>query len=237
MNHVQYVIVLALASLIVPSITVYAKDNDDILNRLHFPKPYTHETLELCIKRSGLVVVIGDGLLRNQCMRGDTLVTLKLSGAVGATGSQGPTGATGSQGATGETGPTGPTGPQGMNGYMLLAGAGNPDENGPTYSTAGSFTFHDTEAERQVPIRAGTINTLLVHVSSAPGTGKFWVITLRKNGVNTPTTCTIADANTACSDVIHSEAFVTGDLLSVGIEPSSPKPGNAAHLNWSAASQ
>ena len=85
----------------------------------------------LCVKRIGLVYMVGEGFRRADCHPGDTLVSLNTAGApgpqgpagpagpvgpigpAGAPGVQGVKGDTGAKGDKGDTGLTGPPGPQG----------------------------------------------------------------------------------------------------------------------------
>ena len=85
----------------------------------------------LCVKRIGLVYMVGEGFRRADCHPGDTLVSLNTAGApgpqgpagpagpvgpigpAGAPGGQGVKGDTGAKGDKGDTGLTGPPGPQG----------------------------------------------------------------------------------------------------------------------------
>lgn len=86
------------------------------------------------------------------------------------------------------------------------------------YWCPGVASFNATENLRQVYMpRAGTIANFFVNaITAQPGTGTF-VLTVRKNGVNTVVTVTIgAGASGGFSDVAHSVAVAQGDLVSVG---------------------
>ncbi|MDB5926473.1 MAG: hypothetical protein JWN13_5409, partial [Betaproteobacteria bacterium] len=76
------------------------------------------------------------------------------------------------------------------------------------------------EATRQAVIpRATVVRNLYIVTSTAQPADGVLVVTLRKNGVNTAITATIA-ANAAAgtfSDTTHSASFAAGDLLSLGL--------------------
>lgn len=87
---------------------------------------------------------------------------------------------------------------------------------------SGNLNFWNTtdNAIRNVIPVAGDQKTLYVEVGTAPGAGKSWVFTLVKNGVDTSSTCTIADAATSCSDLVNTTALTAGNTLSVKSVPS-----------------
>lgn len=89
--------------------------------------------------------------------------------------------------------------------YPLVGGAG-----------AGS----GTEANVQWVSDSQTISRLAVKVGTAPGAGKSYVYTLRKNGADTALTCTIADTNTFCYVSGASISIANGDLLDTSAVPS-----------------
>ena len=65
--------------------------------------------------------------------------------------------------------------------------------------------------------RAGTVKNLYAFCSAAPGAGTDKTITVRKNGVNTVLTASIANASTTASDIVNSFTVAAGDLLSVTV--------------------
>jgi hypothetical protein len=71
------------------------------------------------------------------------------------------------------------------------------------------------EADASVPAPAGTAHKLLVATSDALEAGESVTIVVRRNGANTAITCTINAGQTACSDLVHSQAFVDGDQLTL----------------------
>lgn len=90
--------------------------------------------ISVCVKKNGLVYVIGEGFKRQDCKNNDTLLTFNVQGLpgpqgeVGLQGPQGepgPIGPTGPMGEQGVQGPEGLTGPQGLPGKNAVSGAGN----------------------------------------------------------------------------------------------------------------
>ncbi len=157
-------------------------------------------------------------------------------GAIGPSGDFGPTGATGGIGPTGPsgagaTGATGQAGANGTNGKTLLSGSGNPNEGTDKYSASGAFTEATDEADRQTILSSGTVSTLIVKVSTPPGSGS-WTFTVRKNGVSTALTCSVTGTDTTCADSTHPELFGSGDLFSVLVHPENT-PTQAGHFYWS----
>lgn len=59
-----------------------------------------------------------------------------------------------------------------------------------------------------------------VKVAVAPGAGKNYAMTLRKNGVDTAATFTLADANTTASDTTHQINIESTDKMSIKSVPS-----------------
>ena len=157
-------------------------------------------------------------------------------GPTGPTGDQGPTGATGDQGPTGSAGPAGPTGAIGATGATGPAGApgtnttiltggaqplsgylwGNLCSGSPLYMGGASIGTDFWGVA--TPIPAGTVSNLRV---SAGFSGTSYTITVYKNGVAGPVTCTIGSTinqfvNT-CSDTVNTMAFDAGDRFAVEV--------------------
>ncbi|MDO8716099.1 MAG: hypothetical protein Q7J73_04755, partial [Dehalococcoidales bacterium] len=61
---------------------------------------------------------------------------------------------------------------------------------------------------------------LRVQLDAAPGTGKSYVITFRKELADTALTCTVSDLATSCSDLTHTATIVAGDRLDLSVTPS-----------------
>ena len=79
------------------------------------------DEVTICVKKNGVVYVVGDGFKKADCKKNDSLIVVN-SGAQGPIGPQGPIGLTGPQGIQGDAGsqgPQGPVGPQGPTGSQL----------------------------------------------------------------------------------------------------------------------
>ncbi|HRH31389.1 MAG TPA: hypothetical protein PK950_01865 [Candidatus Paceibacterota bacterium] len=99
----------------------------------------TVDSLQICVRTSGVAFVVGYGFKKADCRRNDKLVTIIKNGAVGAqgpvgnkgpTGDKGPVGDKGLQGDKGEIGDKGPTGDRGPTGSSGSQGPAG--EKGPT---------------------------------------------------------------------------------------------------------
>lgn len=104
------------------------------------------------------------------------------------------------------------------------------------YLPPGYISTAPTATEGDVPTvcsTGGTIDSLRVKLSGAPGTGgsgKSYTFTLRKNGVDTALTCTITDTATTGSDTTHSVSFSAGDIITLGITPASTPTSQAGSI-------
>lgn len=104
------------------------------------------------------------------------------------------------------------------------------------YFPPGYSATTSTATEGDVPTvcsTAGTIDSLYVKLSGAPGTGgsgKSYTFTLRKNGVDTALTCTITDTATTGNDTGHSVSFAAGDILTIGVTPANTPTARNASL-------
>lgn len=73
---------------------------------------------------------------------------------------------------------------------------------------------------RDVMGQAGTMNNLYVQLDGDPGNTFTFIVTVRKNGVDTALTCTVTGNGSnvlTASDLTHSFTFVAGDLVSVKV--------------------
>jgi hypothetical protein len=77
-----------------------------------------------------------------------------------------------------------------------------------------------TESETSVPVPAGTARKLIVAVSDPLDGAESLTVVVRRNSVNTAIGCTISAPQTSCSDLVDSQAFVDGDLLSIRYDES-----------------
>ena len=91
----------------------------------------------------------------------------------------------------------------------------------------------DVESEsQQFMTMAGTASDFSVVLDTEPGAGKSYTFIVRKNGVDTPVTCTISGMDTLGSDLTDSVSFASGDYIVIMVTPS----GNptAAAMCWTA---
>lgn len=63
-----------------------------------------------------------------------------------------------------------------------------------------------------------------MELTTAPGVGKSWKFTLRKNGVDTTLFLTISGTSTSASDYQSSISFSAGDLISISAVPTGTPP-------------
>ena len=90
------------------------------------------------------------------------------------------------------------------------------------------FFLSTTEAFIEIPCPyAGTLKNMSVLVSIAPGFGKTWTFTLRKNEADTALTCTLTGSNVQTSDLTHTVAVSQNNRLAVKVETSSAPPNTA----------
>lgn len=75
--------------------------------------------LTVCVRKDGTVHFVGSNYIRNDCRKGETLVTWNI---IGPKGDKGDKGDAGSQGQQGIAGPQGPQGLQGLIGLQGLPG-------------------------------------------------------------------------------------------------------------------
>lgn len=121
-----------------------------------------------------------------------------------------------------------------MDSVISSDGVNNPSAAVTNYNhfqwASGPWTTTEAVTEQACPI-AGTIDLLYVAVQTAPGSGKSFAFTIRKNGADTPLTTTIQDTNTANHDAVNSFAVSVGDLLGMKTVPSGT-PTAPAHVTW-----
>jgi hypothetical protein len=77
-----------------------------------------------------------------------------------------------------------------------------------------------TESDTSVPVPAGTAMKLILAMSDPLDGVESVTVVVRRNGVNTAIGCTITAPQTSCSDLVDSQAFVDGDLLSIRYDES-----------------
>src|SRR3989344_6196884 len=84
------------------------------------------DTINVCVKKSGLIYVIGDGFRRSDCKNNDTLLSWNTQGPKGDPGPQGLQGEIGPMGTNGDKGDTGEQGPIGLMGLQGIQGEPGP---------------------------------------------------------------------------------------------------------------
>lgn len=112
--------------------------------------------------------------------------------------------------------------------YLYFFAEPFPILGGPAINLAGNTTkylcpgtFDATEANARMPmVRAVVLVGLRMKTGGSPGSGKSYVFTVRKNGVATAITASIANAATTANDLTHAVAFDAGDELSLEADPS-----------------
>ena len=72
----------------------------------------------------------------------------------------------------------------------------------------------------QVQAVAGTLTSFSVALNTAPVGAGTYTFTVRKNAVDTTTTCAITSTATTCSDVAHTITVAAGDKISVKVVAS-----------------
>jgi hypothetical protein len=90
---------------------------------------------------------------------------------------------------------------------LVTAGATN-------YMNPGSGTPNASEISIPIP-KTGTIAEMWVYAATAPGVGVTDTMTVRKNGVNTSMTVSLAGAGQTGYDNVHSFSLSAGDRISI----------------------
>ena len=163
------------------------------------------------------------------------------AGVVGAPGPKGDPGADGAPGTAGAAGaastvpgpmgPSGAAGAAGATGFTVLSGGGTPDQQNTRYIPVGAFTSN-TESAVSIPMPvAGTLSNLQVRLSTAPGSGNWYQLTVRKNSVSSIISCTITDSSQITCTDSDAVSFAAGDTISLQVVPGSNP--NSAYLTWS----
>jgi pectate lyase-like protein len=113
---------------------------------------------------------------------------------------------------------TGNTGWVGIGGQVLQFGTGDAGTAATALFMGTGWIATATATEVQVAVtRPGTVRNLRIRVGAAGTDNQLVTYTVRKNGVDTVLTTSLAnDANGNASDTTHSFTVVAGDLISVG---------------------
>ena len=114
--------------------------------------------------------------------------------------------------------------------YFMCNANGNPWFFGSTGDLNASATRYfmpygatgvsATETENQCIIPTdGTLTTLCINLETAPGSGKSYTFTVRKNGVDTALIVVVSDSNTT-GEATGSIDITTGDRITIKVVPS-----------------
>lgn len=117
----------------------------------------------------------------------------------------------------GTPGPIGPAGPSAILGFADNSVAPQADTRYIDEWNGGATTVAPTtELAPIVAPRAGTLRNLFVRHGAAVGNGNSVVYTVRKNGVDTILTCTLAtNAIGQASDTLHTVLVAQGDRITL----------------------
>jgi hypothetical protein len=118
---------------------------------------------------------------------------------------------------------------------MIIGGGGNDALSTTAVRFAGMLTQQVAAAEddvQQVVTVAGTIDSLHIRLTTAPGLGRSYAFAARRNGVDTALSCTVSGSEQSCADTTSTAAFASGDLLSIRVTPIGTPVG--ADLSWTA---
>jgi hypothetical protein len=161
-----------------------------------------------------------------------------IQGPSGLQGPAGPTGPTGATGATGATGPAGPAG-SGVNAVSFSMSFVNPGVAG-TYYISPLFTAANLNGNASLgsnfvamPV-ACTMSALNVGVNNYQTSGPdTTTITVYKNGIATPMTCSVTTNGngSSCQDATHTFAVAGGDSITVVFSESNVTPFNRVTVN------
>jgi len=78
----------------------------------------------------------------------------------------------------------------------------------------------ETSIQFRMPFNC-VVRNFYARILAAAGAGESYVFTVRRNGANTPITCTIAGAaDVECNDLVNEQAYDQGDLFSICIVAS-----------------
>jgi hypothetical protein len=96
----------------------------------------------------------------------------------------------------------------------------------------GASNTNEGSVQMVMPV-GGTISNLAVNIGTSPGSGRNWVLSIRKNGSTTAVTCKIEGSSAKTCTSNASVTFAAGDLISLEADPSSASPSSWSSLRWS----
>ena len=142
-----------------------------------------------------------------------------FQGVQGAQGYQGNTGSQGAQGIQGSQGTQGSTGTQASSVGILTLGTADQDTlptSGTSYVGFGKVSTTEASVSFAIPF-ACTLSKMYISTELAPGAGKSWAFTARKNAVDTALTATVSESAVTANDSSNSAAYVAGDLVAIEV--------------------
>jgi outer membrane protein assembly factor BamB len=120
--------------------------------------------------------------------------------------------------------------------FIIGGGTGSVNLQGASTNYVPMFNSNrsavESEVQQFMPV-AGTVSNFYVILDGSPGTSRWYTFVVRKNGADTPLTCTIADTDTTGSDLTNSVSFAAGDYISIMSTPSAANPTGRSML-WTA---
>jgi hypothetical protein len=119
-----------------------------------------------------------------------------------------------------------------MPAFTIYGGSGTKlHKNETCYIPMFNYDINKTESAVWQPMpMAGNVSNFYVVLNGSPGSGKSYTFVVRKEGLDTPVTCTISGTDTIGSDLTHSVSFAAGDYISIMVTPSTSDP--AEPLMW-----
>jgi hypothetical protein len=78
----------------------------------------------------------------------------------------------------------------------------------------------------------GTLNSLCVNLTTAPGIGASWTWKLYKNGADQSLSVTISGAQTQACDAVDTTGFAPGDLVALHVTPGSSPAHASTYSSW-----
>jgi FlaG/FlaF family flagellin (archaellin) len=120
--------------------------------------------------------------------------------------------------------------------FIIGGGTGSVNLQGASINYVPMFESNRSQVENEnqqfMPV-AGTVSHFYVILNGSPGNNRWYTFVVRKNGADTPVTCTIAGTNTTGSDLTNSVSFAAGDYISIMSTPSAANPTGRSML-WTA---
>ena len=118
----------------------------------------------------------------------------------------------------------------------MPVGGADPTSRSGTFQIAafGTSSASGTPADNLWPVpAAGTVNTLSAFVGQAPGSGRSWTVTLRKNDTDTSLSCVMSGTSQSCTASGSSVSFVAGDRMGARFVQGGSAAGTSGE-GWSA---